>query len=195
MNKNEINAKINYILRSMIASKEQKQQLGEIFSEVVATANEGLEEPNVDQIKSDVDNIKNITDGIVNLGTFKTPSLAWEAAAQQALNYNTVHDIIYYTNNNDYVYTSGHIDQHYYYSTETDSYWVYQYMHAEGKTNKQYIRTIKVSTNNTIISIGEWEDYKLADNVSSLSSDATLSDVITTINNIITKLQEAKLMK
>jgi len=68
-------------------------------------------------------------------------------------------------------------------------------MHLEGKSNKQYIRTIKVSKDNTITSIGEWKDYKLADNVSTLSSDATLSDVISTINNIITKLQEAKLMK
>lgn len=271
MNKNEVNAKVHYILRSLCASKEQKNQLADVLSEVVDTAQAGVDEPNVDEIKSDVatlqtdteqiksdvtdintalsdtntaltatntnvenvttqvtdlttqvtdlttqasslttqlsetntqlsetntsvSSIKEVTDTIVNLGVFTSSTDAWTAAAQQALNYDTVHTILYDVKVSDNTAFDGYVDQHYYIDNNSTTLYVYQFMHNEGYTDKQYIRTITIN-NGAISDIGSWTDYKLAASVSSLSDDATLADVISTVNSIIENLKSAKLMK
>jgi len=101
----------------------------------------------------------------VDIGHFTTTALAWEAAAQQALNFRTVSRIYYEVADSSdgdldasQYGTNACMEQHYYKDLGSSVFNVIQSLFTEGKTGKCYRRVIALSLDGTSISsIGAWE--------------------------------------
>lgn len=101
---------------------------------------------------------------VKDVGSFTSTALAWEACAQEALNFRTINHIYYEVAGTDGDYdkstyaTNGIVEQHYYKDISLSVFTVVQSMFTEGKTGKCYRRIINLSLDGTSIdSIGEWE--------------------------------------